>query len=173
MPKFIRISNYLPPLPCKIFSYGSIGDNGKMLNFFLARPEKGGADIFRVAVNPLLCPQNPDFYSGVLLDKLIKKAAINPEEPPYLMLDMDFPYIKGTVTTARTFWFGNVILSELEIEKERNQQLVHIVFFPHRRLRKQWLSLAGNEVLISPEKLLVKIGKRMKEWDGKQIRKEK
>jgi hypothetical protein len=157
---FAKVSRLPPPSGCIITDYDSFSG----INYFVVTKNN---EKLKVAISPLSYT-NSEFLVGTSLDKAIKIAADRDNENPFFIIEETFLKISGKVKVARTFRFGEKLLSELFIEKN-DKQYVRIIFVPHRRNRRQGLSLVKKAVRISPLSLETKINGRRREWDGRNF----
>jgi len=169
MLQFTKTSSYLPLSPLIIRGAGCLEGNGKKIYFFLARAESGDQTIYRVAVNPVLCPETPESYIDLPLNDLLARAPGDLSEPAYLLLELDFPKVTGLVTAAKTFFFGGQLFSELVVEKLNRTALNSFIFIPERRRRKQGLTLVDHQIAVLPRKLAIKADKHWRPWKGEII----
>jgi hypothetical protein len=169
MLKFAQISFRLPDFKDAIISdFGSLTSSGKQLDFFVVKAASG--EKFNIAVNPyLLRSKNSESLLGVCLHDLIKQSAADAEEQPFFIIDTEFSPISGDVKSTRTFSFGNIIISEMLIEKSNSGNLARVAFIPHRRRRRQEAGLTSKNITISPDLLIAKIGKKQIKWDGNNL----
>jgi hypothetical protein len=148
MLKFAKIGFQLPDVEEPVIEgYGSMVSNSKQLDFFHIRGSEGRK--FKIAIDPLLCQQDPESLLGASLSTMIRQPATDAEKPTFFTVDIDFSAIRGAITSTRTFNFGNLILFEMIIEKD-NGKSVNIAFLPHRRRRWPEAYPVGKIITVSP-----------------------
>lgn len=169
---FFRI-NFKPlPADCKIFSHAIMQSSKKPMYYFIAGDENGG-ERFSIAINQSLLKFPPDQMKGIYLKDIIKDDMTDGNQHSFFIIEGGFSEKKGTVEAARTFRFGDYLLSEILLKKDgeeyKEEESIHIAFFPRRRYRKQGLSLAGKKIQVNPSFVKTKIRGKDKMWDGKNF----